>query len=286
MGMKNTKVLKGILAIGMMVTALLAVVETQAYDPIVRIVVNGEPVSSSDAKAFTDKNSRTMIPIRFVSEQLGAKVDWNKQTQEVSVSQSDKVIKLKIGEKQVNLNGTAKQLDTAAIVKEGKTYVPLRFVSEALGAKVQWDPKGRTAYINNNGEPIVKDDVYTTIRGFVIPVTKEARVIDKGSEFFITTESKLVIFMSKKEDPDDKENKYIMSLQAEVTSPMYKYQLEEVEHILSQKISSQTMSKIKTQIGKKTDMLVNIGSTYFDDGKFIVRVDGYTHKVNIQVDFK
>ena len=67
---------------------------------------------------------------------------------------------------------------------------------------------------------------------------------------------------------------------------MYKYQLEEVEHILSQKISSQTMSKIKTQIGKKTDMLVNIGSTYFDDGKFIVRVDGYTHKVNIQVDFK
>ena len=161
--MKNTKVLKGILVMGMMITALSIVVETQAYDPIVRIVVNGEPVSSSDAKAFTDKNSRTMIPIRFVSEQLGAKVDWNKQTQEVSVSQADKVIKLKIGEKQVNLNDTAKQLDTAAIVKEGKTYVPLRFVSEALGAQVQWDPKGRTAYINNNGEPIVQDDVLTTI---------------------------------------------------------------------------------------------------------------------------
>jgi hypothetical protein len=284
--MKKTKLSKGILAIGMMVTALAGVTQIQAYDPIVRIVVNGEPVSASDATAFTDKNSRTMIPIRFVSEQLGAKVEWNKQTQEVVVSQADKIIKLKIGEKQVSLNGTAKQLDTAAVVKEGRTYIPLRFVGEALGAQVQWDPKGRTAYINNNGEPIVKDDVLTTIRGFVIPVTKETRVRDKGSSYFITTETELVIFMSKEEDPDDKDNKCIMSLQANVNSPTYKDQLEEIEHILSQKISSQTISKIKAQIAKKTDMLVNIGSTYFDDGRFKVRVDGYTYEINIQVDFK
>ncbi len=284
--MKNTKVLKGILVMGMMITALSIVVETQAYDPIVRIVVNGEPVSSSDAKAFTDKNSRTMIPIRFVSEQLGAKVDWNKQTQEVSVSQADKVIKLKIGEKQVNLNDTAKQLDTAAIVKEGKTYVPLRFVSEALGAQVQWDPKGRTAYINNNGEPIVQDDVLTTIRGFVISVTKETQVTDRVSSFLINTESGLMIIMKKQEDPDDKDNRCIMSLHADITTSTYKDQIKEIEHILNQKISPQTMSKIKTHIEKKTDMLVDVGDIDYDDGKFIVRVTGRTHKIYVQVDFK
>ena len=143
-----------------------------------------------------------MIPIRFVSEQLGAKVEWNKQTQEVVVSQADKIIKLKIGEKQVSLNGTVKQLDTAAVVKEGRTYVPLRFVGEALGAQVQWDPKGRTAYINSNGEPIIQDDIYTTLGGFVVPVTKDCKVEDSGY-IRISTKSGLALAIKKLEDHDE-----------------------------------------------------------------------------------
>ena len=284
--MKKKKLSKGILAMGMMIAALAVVTQIQAYDPIVRIVVNGEPVSSNDATAFTDKNSRTMIPIRFVSEQLGAKVEWNKQTQEVVVSQADKIIKLKIGEKQVSLNGTVKQLDTAAVVKEGRTYVPLRFVGEALGAQVQWDPKGRTAYINSNGEPIIQDDIYTTLGGFVVPVTKDCKVEDSGY-IRISTKSGLALAIKKLEDHDE-ESKYIMSMYANVTSPTYKDQLKEIEHILSQKISPQTMSKIMAQFAKKTDTSVDTGDIDYEDGKFIVRVasKAYIQQFYIQVYFK
>jgi len=59
---------------------------------------------------------------------------------------------LQIGNKNYEVNGQQKQMDTVALLKESRTFVPVRFVSEALGATVKWNANIRTVYIDMNGE--------------------------------------------------------------------------------------------------------------------------------------
>ncbi len=85
------------------------------------------------------KDDRTFVPIRFVSENLGAKVYWDGGKREVKIESIDKIIILKIGSKEISTNGKSFLMDTAPFIKDDRTFVPIRFVSENLGAKVYWD---------------------------------------------------------------------------------------------------------------------------------------------------
>jgi len=99
-------------------------------------VVNGT-VTTLDAAPFlyTYKSAGyTMVPIRFVSEQLGAKVDWISTTKTVVITMGTKTLTMKLG-----VANAAIGLDVAPIAKNGRTYVPLRYVSEQLGATVDWN---------------------------------------------------------------------------------------------------------------------------------------------------
>lgn len=109
-----------------------------AYAADIKVKVNGSFVSFPDAKPFVDENNRTLIPVRFVSEALGAKVEWDKSEQEVNINQDNKEITLKINEKRIVVNGNVSSMDTVAIIKDSRTFVPIRFVAEALGATVNW----------------------------------------------------------------------------------------------------------------------------------------------------
>ena len=77
-------------------------------------------------------DGRTLIPVRFVAEALGADVDWNSQTSEVTLTLNNQTLTFAIGE-------TAPGMDVPAIVIDERTMLPLRFVSEFLGALVEWD---------------------------------------------------------------------------------------------------------------------------------------------------
>lgn len=77
------------------------------------------------------QNQRTLVPIRVVAEALGAKVDWNNDTQTVTITLNGKVLTMTLGK-------TIEGMDVAAQAMNGRTMVPLRYVSEALGAYVMW----------------------------------------------------------------------------------------------------------------------------------------------------
>jgi hypothetical protein len=117
----------------------------------ITVVLDGDSVRF-DIQPFIDSSSRTMVPIRMISQEMGAYVDWNSNTNVVTIKQDKKTILLKIGESKATVDGKTIKLDTKAIAKSGRTFVPLRFVSEALGASVSWDGRYRIIYITTKGE--------------------------------------------------------------------------------------------------------------------------------------
>jgi len=92
-------------------------------------------------------NGNTMVPLRAIFEALDAKVSWNDQTKTVTATRGKTIIILPIGAKSAKVNGVVKPLQAPGQIINGSTMVPVRFVSEALGAKVTWDPETRTVVI-------------------------------------------------------------------------------------------------------------------------------------------
>ncbi len=99
-------------------------------------VVYGLPVENDVAPVLV--NDRTMLPIRFIAEAMGATVGWDEATRAVTITNGDLSIAIVIGEAQATVNGEAVALDAAAFIENSRTYLPLRFVAENLGAKVEW----------------------------------------------------------------------------------------------------------------------------------------------------
>ncbi len=90
-----------------------------------------------DATPYVQANTgRTLVPIRFVTEAIGAKVEWLAATKQVRITDGDTVILLTIGSKTATVNGKAVTIDAPATLTNARTFVPLRFISETLGADV------------------------------------------------------------------------------------------------------------------------------------------------------
>lgn len=103
--------------------------------------INGV-ASALDAEPFLNPEvGRTLVPLRFIGEALGAEVEWDPESQKVTVNQGDKEIILVIDSTIVFVNGIERTIDCApAIMPPGRTFIPLRFVSETLEAEVVYDP--------------------------------------------------------------------------------------------------------------------------------------------------
>ncbi|MNJ49962.1 hypothetical protein D3C77_452210 [compost metagenome] len=91
------------------------------------------------------KNGASFVPLRYMSAELDAEIKWNKETKTITIIDdiTQEEIVLTVGSKQAKVGGKAVTLSEPAFIHEdGKTYVPLRFIAEALGAKVQVDGDG------------------------------------------------------------------------------------------------------------------------------------------------
>ncbi|MEA4892182.1 MAG: copper amine oxidase N-terminal domain-containing protein [Peptococcaceae bacterium] len=92
-------------------------------------------------------DGRTMVPLRFIGDVLGASVEWNGQTRQISYVTKDRSILLTLDKTAAVLNGTAAEMDVAPASIGGRTMVPVRFVSQWLGAAVSWDGATRTVEV-------------------------------------------------------------------------------------------------------------------------------------------
>lgn len=110
-------------------------------------LVNGERRPLDSAPFLL--NGRTMLPFRFLGEALGARVDWEAGTKTVTYSLGRTAISLRIGSATALVNGRPVALDAAPVLKDGRTMVPVRFVGEGLGARVDWDEKTKTITVSS-----------------------------------------------------------------------------------------------------------------------------------------
>jgi len=152
------KLIAGIIAFTLFSTSLFGTAlatPSPTEMPEIAVLLDGRKIQFPDEKPQVDSSSRILIPVRFVSEALGAKVDF--AGKDVIITKSGKTIRLTIGSNVVTVNGVKKTLDTKAIASNGRTLVPLRFVSEALEQKVEWDKVGRWVWIGEKNVPRLED---------------------------------------------------------------------------------------------------------------------------------
>jgi len=126
-------------------------VVNQFSDGSQRVVANGIVVRSGIAVFMDGKriyydvpprveSGRTLVPLRALLEGLGAQVEWVKETQTVVAVRDGLKLQLPLGSKKALVNDQEIELDVPALIENDRTLVPLRFVGEAFGAKVDWDP--------------------------------------------------------------------------------------------------------------------------------------------------
>lgn len=109
----------------------------------VKLYVNGE---ASDAEPFVKKGN-TYVPFRAIAEALEAEVIWNPEKRSITVTKDGVSIQLLVGSKTATVNGKKVSLDAPATVTKGNTYVPVRFISEALNATVKWESESQTVVV-------------------------------------------------------------------------------------------------------------------------------------------
>ena len=105
--------------------------------------VNGVEKALDAAPIIRD--SRTMLPVRFVAEAFGATVGWDGATSTATIKTAEVEIKITIGAKEAVVNGKTVTLDAPAFIENSRTYMPVRFIAENLGATVGWDGATSTA---------------------------------------------------------------------------------------------------------------------------------------------
>ncbi|OLR65056.1 copper amine oxidase N-terminal domain-containing protein [Peptoniphilus porci] len=174
---------------------------------IVTVRVNGEDITFEDADALPKIiNDRTMLAARTFYEKIGAKVDWNGKDKTVTVTKDNDKIILTVGANKALVNGKEVKLDSPATIINDKTYIPVRFVSEAFGYKVKYDA--------NQGMPTV--DIFNIT---------EKELADKLVEIEKEDNYKMIASMKSAGQKDEEIVKTIKDI----------YEGEELEKVLAAK---------------------------------------------------
>lgn len=125
-------------------------VAARAADVPISVVVAGKELQTANKPVL--KNNKTYVPMRDITDAMGAKLDWNNKTQTATVTLGDRVVSFTIGAKTMVINGKSVAVETPAYLqkvgKENKTYLPLAALSDGLGFQVVYRGTLKTAFIN------------------------------------------------------------------------------------------------------------------------------------------
>jgi hypothetical protein len=116
------------------------------------------------------KYGRTLIPVRAVSNALGADVAWDGATGTVTITKDETVIVIKLGSNVATVNGVEVQLDAKPELISNRTLVPIRFIAETLKQNVEWDEDTGSVIIDDDDD----DDDSTTPDAITVPVEEES----------------------------------------------------------------------------------------------------------------
>ena len=155
-----------------------------AFAKDIAVQVDDKQVKFTDAKPFIDEKGRTMVPLRPVADAMGLEVEWGRRTKTAVFSETYQKgmegfgydingkavygeitymsLSFKVNDPKVEMLGKVKkengemtmiadhfQMDTTAVVKNGRTYAPLRYMVQSFGYDVSWDKETKTVVVEN-----------------------------------------------------------------------------------------------------------------------------------------
>jgi hypothetical protein len=94
------------------------------------------------------ESQRTFVPLRFISEIVGGSVQWDSKEKSIQVLYKQNEVVLWIGKREILVNGRKEKIDAPPFILNGRTLVPLRFVTEPLGAKIEWKAETSTILLS------------------------------------------------------------------------------------------------------------------------------------------
>ena len=126
----------------------LMVVITLVASPVfaTSVSISGDDIiyTEDSGKPFIDENNRTQVPFRQTIEAIGADVYWD-NTNKIAIAEKGEIkVEIPIGKSYIFVNGEKVVNDTAALIKNNRTYLPIRIVLEAFGYEVSWDNDSKT----------------------------------------------------------------------------------------------------------------------------------------------
>ncbi|MBN7774201.1 copper amine oxidase N-terminal domain-containing protein [Clostridium aminobutyricum] len=145
--------MKKYIVVGITVFILLFCSTGAAASSTININMDGKNISFSQntGSPFIDQYNRTLVPFRVTLESFGCQVTWD-NSQKLAYAQKDGILVcVPIGQNNIWINGTSVENDTQAIIKDGRTYLPIRAVLEAFGASVEWDKTSQAVIVDSDG---------------------------------------------------------------------------------------------------------------------------------------
>lgn len=125
--------------IALLAVALMVPLPVFAANTDIKVVLEGKELTFPDAKPFIDETGRVQVPLRFVAEALGLNVHWNQEAKSITLSRDtggeyigNYDVYMKVGQAGFDYLGASFEMDTAPTLKDGRVYVPLRFVAQAF----------------------------------------------------------------------------------------------------------------------------------------------------------
>jgi len=128
--------------------AVLSIGASSVWAQGIQVTVDGSPVRFAGVGP-REVDGRVMVPLRGVLEEMGAYVEYDASSRMITASKGDMNIELGMGKRFATVNGSRVDLDVPAMTVAGNTMVPLRFVSESLGAQVRWNSYTSTVAITS-----------------------------------------------------------------------------------------------------------------------------------------
>jgi len=160
------------------------------------------------------KNNRTMVPLRVISENLGAQVHW--QDSQITLSMDQTTIKLNLNNRTVIKNGQKEQLDVQPYMKNNRTYVPIRFIAETFGSQVHYND----GTVNITTEPLLIEDEKIKVLRYEYHMTMGGVIQDiKGNAYH---QALFKIFQEKKGDKVEAPKEYYWHFNLEAPGSYYK----------------------------------------------------------------
>lgn len=112
--------------------------------------IEGRTPLIMDVEPFIDNSNRTLLPVRYISDLMNLKTEWDKVNRIATFSTEGVKIEVTIGSNIIYVNREPVEMDTIAIIKDNRTFIPIRYLAEALNVELSWNPISKTIMIFND----------------------------------------------------------------------------------------------------------------------------------------